>query len=95
LDFSLMKNFRMTERSQIQFRTDFFNILNHPNFANPDGGICLSVNPATHSCTNPFTGLSTINPNFGSSTATVATLSGGAIGNGTSRQVQLSLKVMF
>lgn len=95
LDFSLMKNFNVTERWTVQFRSDFFNVLNHPNFANPDGGICLSVNPATHSCTDPFTGLSTINSNFGQSTATVASLSGGAISNGTARQVQLSVKVMF
>jgi Carboxypeptidase regulatory-like domain/TonB dependent receptor len=95
LDFSLMKNFAITERSRIQFRTDLFNILNHPNFANPDGGICTSVDPASHSCTNPFTGLSTVNGNFGQSTATVATLAGGAISNGTARQIQFSLKVIF
>jgi len=95
LDFSLMKNFRITEGSHIQFRTDFFNIFNHPNFANPDGGICLSVDAASHQCVNPFTGLSTVNGNFGRSTATVASLAGGAIGNGTSRQIQFSLKFMF
>lgn len=95
LDFSLMKNFNVTERWKVQFRTDLFNILNHPNFANPDGGICLSVDPASHSCTDPSTGLSTANSNFGHSTATVASLAGGAVANGTSRQVQFSLKVIF
>ena len=80
-----MKNFSITERAHIQFRSDFFNIFNHPNFANPDGGICTAVNAGT--CTP--------NLNFGHSTATVATLSGGAISNGTARQVQLSLKVIF
>jgi hypothetical protein len=34
-DFSLIKNFRFTERQQLRFQTDFFNIWNHPNFANP------------------------------------------------------------
>ncbi len=34
-DFSLIKNFRLTERQQLRFQTDFFNIWNHPNFANP------------------------------------------------------------
>jgi hypothetical protein len=34
-DFSLIKNFRITERQQLRFTTDFFNIWNHPNFANP------------------------------------------------------------
>jgi hypothetical protein len=34
-DFSLIKNFRITERQQLRFATDFFNIWNHANFANP------------------------------------------------------------
>jgi hypothetical protein len=34
-DFSLIKNFHLTERQQIRFTTDFFNIWNHANFANP------------------------------------------------------------
>jgi hypothetical protein len=35
-DVSLMKNTNLSERFKLQFRSDFFNILNHPNFANPD-----------------------------------------------------------
>jgi len=34
-DFSLIKNFQITERQQLRFTTDFFNIWNHANFANP------------------------------------------------------------
>ena len=34
-DFAVYKNTRLTERLNLQFRADFFNILNHPNFANP------------------------------------------------------------
>ena len=34
-DFSLMKNFKITERQSLRFTTDFFNIWNHVNFANP------------------------------------------------------------
>jgi hypothetical protein len=34
-DFAIYKNTAVTERLNIQFRADFFNILNHPNFANP------------------------------------------------------------
>ena len=34
-DFSLIKNFRITERQALRFQTDFFNIWNHANFANP------------------------------------------------------------
>jgi len=35
-DFSLFKNIRVTESKEFQFRAEFFNILNHPNFHNPD-----------------------------------------------------------
>jgi hypothetical protein len=34
-DFSMLKNFRLTERQELRFTTDFFNIWNHANFANP------------------------------------------------------------
>jgi len=34
-DFSLQKNFQLTERYGLRFTTDFFNIWNHANFANP------------------------------------------------------------
>ncbi len=34
-NFAIYKNTAITERFNMQFRADFFNILNHPNFANP------------------------------------------------------------
>jgi hypothetical protein len=34
-DFSLLKTFQLTERFNLRFTTDFFNIWNHANFANP------------------------------------------------------------
>jgi Carboxypeptidase regulatory-like domain/TonB dependent receptor-like, beta-barrel len=34
-DLAVYKNTFITERVQMQLRADFFNILNHPNFANP------------------------------------------------------------
>lgn len=34
-DFSLIKNFRLTERQSLRFTSDFFNIWNHANFSNP------------------------------------------------------------
>jgi hypothetical protein len=39
LDSSLSKTFRLTERHQIQFRTDVFNTFNHPNFNAPDANV--------------------------------------------------------
>ena len=35
LDFTLGKTFLLTERQSLRFRTDFFNLFNHPSFANP------------------------------------------------------------
>jgi hypothetical protein len=37
LDFTIGKSFRLTERQSLRFRTDFFNLTNHPSFANPSG----------------------------------------------------------
>ena len=43
-DFSAMKSFDVTEKVKLQFRTDLFNIINHPNYSNPDGGLCSALN---------------------------------------------------
>jgi hypothetical protein len=90
-DFSGMKNFPVTERLKLQFRADIFNILNHPNFAGPDGGICTAVFPAAGS-----TPASCVpNSNFGRIAQTIASADSNQIGNGTNRQIQLSLKFIF
>jgi hypothetical protein len=35
IDFSVFKIFRVTEKMNLQFRSEFFNLLNHPNFNQP------------------------------------------------------------
>ena len=37
-DFSLFKNFTFKERYTLQFRTEIFNVINHPNFNAPNFG---------------------------------------------------------
>jgi hypothetical protein len=37
-DISILKNTQITERVRMQFRTDFYNAFNHPQFAPPQGG---------------------------------------------------------
>ncbi len=91
LDFSGMKNFVITERVTMQFRADIFNIFNHPNFANPDGGICTGVAYASGSTPAACT----VNTNFGRTGQTVASENGTQIGGGTARQTQFSLKFIF
>jgi hypothetical protein len=80
-DLSLMKDIKLTERYRLQFRADGFNVLNHPNFSNPDGGLCSVY--AFGTCTP--------NPDFGHSDSTIGNL----VGIGTSRQIQFALKLLF
>jgi hypothetical protein len=89
-DLSGMKNFPITERITMQFRADIFNLFNHPNFENPDGGICTAL---TESAGPPP--VCTPNPNFGRTGQTIADADGTQIGGGTNRQTQFSLKFIF
>ncbi|MFL6417109.1 MAG: TonB-dependent receptor domain-containing protein, partial [Bryobacteraceae bacterium] len=36
-DTSLLKDFHLTEKRYVQFRSQFYNLFNRPNFANPNG----------------------------------------------------------
>lgn len=38
-DIALQRQFRLTEKLQLRFRGEFFNILNHPNFGSPDNNV--------------------------------------------------------
>ena len=83
-DFSVAKNWKFGERFGAQFRAEFFNVLNHPNFANPFGG----QNGWAHN-----------DPSAGSFACACATpdvaASNPVIGSGGSRAVQLGLKLLF
>jgi Carboxypeptidase regulatory-like domain/TonB dependent receptor len=83
-DFSLAKNFHFGETMRLQARVEFFNIFNHPNFANPYGGQNgfglndPSVRPFGCGCATPD--IAAANP---------------AVGSGGPRSVQLGLKFTF
>jgi hypothetical protein len=50
LDFSIFKKFRTTENTNLEFRAEFFNFLNHPNFGTGIGNSNFLNNTAS----NPF-----------------------------------------
>jgi len=83
-DFSLAKNFHFGETMRLQGRVEFFNIFNHPNFANPYGGQNgfglndPSVRPFGCGCATPD--IAAANP---------------AVGSGGPRSVQLGMKFTF
>jgi hypothetical protein len=84
LDFSLAKNWHFGERLRAQFRAEFFNILNHPNFANPYGG------QNGYGQNDPGV------PGFGCGCATPDIAAANpAVGSGGPRSVQLGLKILF
>ena len=84
LDFSVAKNWHFGERLKAQFRAEFFNIFNHPNFANPYGG------------QNGFGQNDPSVPGFGCACATPDVAAANpVIGSGGSRAIQLGMKFIF
>jgi hypothetical protein len=52
-DFSLIKDFHLTERQSLRFTADFFNLWNHANFASPSVNDVRTINPDDPSA-SPF-----------------------------------------
>ncbi len=82
VDLSFGKTTRLTERTSLLLRLEFFNIFDRVNFADPSGG--LSCGGAVGVCGS-----------FGESLATVGNQLGGLLGFGGPRQVQLSARFNF
>jgi hypothetical protein len=62
-DFSLAKLFPLSELRAFEFRIEFFNLFNHPNFANPISNLNAVV--ATGGLIDPTTGQVLNAGNFG------------------------------
>jgi hypothetical protein len=93
LDMTLSKKFQFAEKRNIEFRSEFYNILNHANFALPG---------STRLANALGTGTNQIQPgqaftaaaaggNYGVLTSTVAN----QVGIGTNRQIQFALRINY
>jgi hypothetical protein len=81
--FSLNKEFPVKENIRLQFRTEVFNLFNTPEFNTPSAAIQYgSCNPLNTRCPG-------LNGNFNSGFITALNT------NGSSRQIQFALKVLF
>ena len=80
-NFSAAKTFTFTERVHLQFRSDFFNLFNHTNFANP---------VASQSSSS----FGKITATVGSAVATAVGTTAGLVGGGP-RVIQLSMRLQF
>ena len=85
VDLALIKNTKLTERFNLQFRVDAFDLFNHPNFGQPGP---LAANGAT---------IITILPGnvVPASFSTIASTRFPTADSGSSRQLQLALKLRF
>ena len=59
VDLSVLKNTRIGERLNMQFRAEFFNILNHSNFTTPNPIVFTAANTAASSTAGLITATST------------------------------------
>ncbi len=68
LDFSLFKNFSLTERFKLQLRSEFFNITNTPSYFianNQNADATTNLTPTAGSAPNPaFARIARTNPNY-------------------------------
>jgi hypothetical protein len=88
VDLSISKTFKFGERIKAQFRAESFNVLNHPNFANPYG--------STSGYGQGATGDPSVVGTFGCGCATPDNASfNPVLGSGSARAIQLGLKLIF
>ena len=91
-DLTLSKRFSVTERANIQFRTEVFNLFNTTNFANPSATLNNSVGVGTN-LLQP--GQSFTQAAAGGSFGQIRSTVGRTVGLGNSRQIQFALRLNF
>ena len=80
-DFSIVKDTKLSERVSFQLRGEFFNVLNHPHFANPNTqGFVDPSDPSTFGFIFSTPDVAAANP---------------VIGTGGPRNIQIGLKFRF
>jgi hypothetical protein len=80
LDFSLFKNFRVTEKTHLEFRAEIFNLTNTPNFSAPGfGGNGVTAAPGSLDYTS----------------STFGTINSTRDGQNDQREIQFALKFYF
>jgi hypothetical protein len=91
-DLIFNKRFRFSETTNIEFRTEIFNVLNHANFSNPASTLNNALGTGTNQLQpgQPFT-QSAAGSTFGLLRQTVER----TVGLGTSRQIQFALRLNF
>ncbi|HLZ12047.1 MAG TPA: TonB-dependent receptor [Candidatus Acidoferrum sp.] len=88
VDLSLVKNTKISERFNLQFRTDVFDLFNHPNFGQPGP---MAANGSTIITFNNAGGVTTVPATF----SRILTTRFPTADSGSSRQLQLALKLQF
>jgi hypothetical protein len=87
-DLSLVKDTKIKERLTAQFRAEFFNVVNHANFSDPNG-------PANAGFNDPSVGVSN-GVGFGCACNTPdQSAPNPVLGTGGARSIQLGLKLIF
>ena len=81
-DLSLLKSTSLTERTRLQFRAEFFNVLNHTNLQTPNE-VVFASGPTQGTAANQ-TAPAVLSPTAGVITTAI-----------TSRQIQLGIKLTF
>ncbi|HTW80305.1 MAG TPA: TonB-dependent receptor [Terracidiphilus sp.] len=86
IDMGVAKTFNFTERTQLEFRSEFYNIFNHPQLGQPQATCNLSSSNPTGCPTGFGSIINTVNTSVSPITP---------VGSGTPREMQFALRLQF